>query len=123
MRSRSVAVAALFTVLSVATAIGASIRASHLQSEAEWLQARGNAEAAEYATSFNPVHQDRQFATFAERAALMRGRMWHWQVMRMLAILGIAVGVIATYVLYLFQRLREQLIEGAPDLADTGQRG
>lgn len=118
MRSRSVALAVMFTVASAAAAIGCYVGAASYHSKAEWLLVRGNAEAAEYATSFNGALADKEFATFEERRELMESAR-HWQMAQMLCVLGSVVGLFGSYLLFLFAGLREQLVEGAAELADA----
>ncbi len=118
MRSRSVAVAAAFTVLSASTAIGCYLAAASHRSEAEYLLVRGNAEAAEYASSFNGALADKELATFEERRTLLE-RARQWQMIQMLFVLGSVAGLFGSYVLFLFSGLRDQLVEVAPDLVES----
>jgi hypothetical protein len=118
MQSRSVAAAVAFTVLSAGGAIGSYVRASSLESEADWLLLRAQAEAAQYASSFNGAYAEKQLATFEEREALVMGRAARWRLVQMVLVLMSVVGLFASYVLYLFRRLREQLVDAAPDMAE-----
>lgn len=117
MRSRSVVLAVVFTVLSGGAAIGCYLGSSSYRSQAEWLRVRGNAEAAEYATSFNGALADKELGTFEERRELLE-RAQHWQVGQMVGVLGSVVGLFASYLLFMFAGLRDQLEEGTSDLVD-----
>ncbi|MFN0063538.1 MAG: hypothetical protein ACKVPX_13600 [Myxococcaceae bacterium] len=121
MRSRAVLAAVVFTVLCAGAAVFSYVRAASLRHDAQWLLARANAHAAEYATSFNPTLADQQFATFEARASLLRD-VANWERLQMLGVLGAVVGLFGSYVLYLMRRLQQQIIEGAPELAELPHR-
>ena len=116
MRSRSVVLAGALTALSAVGAAASYLRANELRQQAEVLLARGNAEALEYASSFNGALAERQLATFPERRAQLEAA-YGWERIQMLLVLTSVVGLFGSYVLYLFHRLREQLVDAAPDLA------
>jgi hypothetical protein len=116
MRSRSVAVAVAFTVACASGAIGCYLKAASFRSEAEWLRVRSTAEAEGYARSFNGALADRELATFEERRVLMLEKAGRWHMGQMLSVLASVVGLFSSYVLFLFAGLREQLIEGAPEV-------
>jgi hypothetical protein len=119
MRSRSVAVAAAFTVACASAAIGCYLKAASFRSEAEWLRVRSTAEAEGYARSFNAALADKELATFEERRVLMLEKAGRWHVIQMLAVLASVMGLFSSYILFLFAGLREQLIEGAPEVAEA----
>jgi hypothetical protein len=118
MRSRSVAVAAALTVLCASGAIGCYLVAASHRSEADYLLVRGNAEADQYARSFNDALAQKELATFEERRVLHE-KARQWQMVQMLLALAAVMGLFATYVLFLFAGLQEQLVEAAPELADA----
>lgn len=108
MRSRSVAVAISIAVLSSAGAVGCYVRAAQLRSEGQWLLERGTAEAQEFATTFSGDAQDKQFATFdARREVLSRAVVW--QRGQLLLVLLTVIAAFASYILFLFSRLRADL--------------
>ena len=122
MRSRSVALSVAFTVVSASAAVACYLKASGYRGQAEWLSVRGNAEASEYATSFNSALADKELATFEERRGLL-DRARNWQTAQMLFVLTSVMGLFGSYTLFLLAGLRDQLEEGAAELADPpGQR-
>jgi hypothetical protein len=115
MRSRSVAVAVTLAVVAAGGAVASHVRSRQLKSDAEWLMARGSAQADEYATTLDSRVAEAQLATFDDRrAALERAEIWHRT--EMLLILLAVVSAFSSYVLYLFRRLREQLVEASAHL-------
>lgn len=118
MRSRSVAVAAVLTVLCACGAIGCYLAAASHRSEAAYLLERGNAEAAEYARSFNDALAQKELATFEERRVLHE-KARQWQMAQMIFALASVIGLFSSYVLFLFAGLQDQLVEAAPELAEA----
>jgi hypothetical protein len=117
MRSRSVAVAIGVAVLCAGGAVGCYVRAQQLRGEAAWLMARGNAEAQDYAASLDSATAANQLKTFEQRRAVLE-RAHLWQRGQMLLTLSSVAAVIASYVLFLFRRLREQLVDASAGLSD-----
>jgi hypothetical protein len=118
MRSRSVTVAVSIALLSGAGAVGSYARASQLRTEAHWLLERGNAEAEEYANTFESAMVDKQFATFSERRVVLDGALL-WQRFQMLFLLIGVIAAFSSYVLHLFHRLRTDLEEVTDGLEET----
>lgn len=119
MRIRSVAVATTIAVLLAAGAVGAFLRAKSFRSEAQWLLARSAAEAESYANSFDSESVDKQLGSFdVRREALERAEIW--QRTEMLLIMASVVAGFCSYVLYLLSRLRDQLIESAAAVEQSG---
>jgi hypothetical protein len=114
MRSRSVAVAITLSVLSAAGAGLCYWQASRLRSEAEWQLARGNAQAQEYAATFDGAAAERQLANYDARRELL-ARAHLWQRFQLLLILVAVVSALGSYVLYLLARLRQQLVEASDE--------
>jgi hypothetical protein len=114
-------VALLLSLACGAGATGCYLRAGSLRTEAEWLLARGQAQAQEYARSFDGDYADQQMVTFEQRRASLE-RAQVWLLFEKLLILMAVVGGFASYVLYLIGRLNAQLEdvisdEPAPDMA------
>lgn len=108
--SKSVAIALCVSVLFAAGAAASFTRAHQLRGDAEWLMARGNAEAQEYANSFDTQHADNQFSTFeARREVLEKASRFH--SLQLLCILGSVLSAFGAYVLWLYFRLRQQLVD------------
>ncbi len=110
MRSRSVTVAVSIALLTVVAAVGSFVRASQLRTEAQWLLERGNAEAEEYADTFESAMAEKQLATFSERRGVLDGALL-WQRLQMLFVLIAVIAAFSSYVLHLFHRLRTDLEE------------
>ena len=108
MRSRSVALALFIALVSGSGAVGCYVRASDLKREAGWLLERGNAQAAEYATTFDGSIVEAQLKTFEVRRAIL-DRANLWQRAQMLLILATVIAAFSAYVLFLFHRLRADL--------------
>jgi hypothetical protein len=119
MRSRSVTLAVSLAVLAVASALGSHLRSTHHQSEARWLLERGNAQAEEYAHSFDPAAADRQVQVFEARREVL-SRVLLWQQLRLLFSLVAVVAGLCAYVLHLWRRLREDLDEAEAELEERG---
>lgn len=116
--SRSMLVALTLAVLCAMGAVGCFLRASALRSEARWLKVRGDALAAEYASSFNGDLADSQLATFDEWRDVLE-RVLLWQRLQLFLVFATVVSAFSSYVLYLFHRLREQLVEATEPPAGT----
>lgn len=112
MRSRSVAVAILFTVLFAAGAVGSFIQAQKYRTDARWLLERGEAQGQQYAQSFDGAAQDEQLSTLEKRREVLE-KAHLWQRLQLLSILASVIAAFSSYVFFLFRRLREQLLEGA----------
>jgi hypothetical protein len=108
MPSRSVAVAAVLSVLSLCAAAGCYFRAGQLQGEARWLLQRGAAEGAEYAATFENVHAEAQLVTLAERRVVLES-VHLWQRLQYLLVLLAVLFAVASYALFLFHRLESSL--------------
>jgi hypothetical protein len=118
MRSRSVTVAVTIAVAAAGGAIASHLRSRQLKTDAQWLMERGSAQADEYATTLDSHVAEAQLATFDERrSALERSEIWHRT--EMLLILLAVVAAFSSYVLYLFRRLREQLVEASAHLEEA----
>jgi hypothetical protein len=122
MQARSVVAAALLSVASAGAAGMCFYRAETLRNEADWLLARGKAQAAEYSQSFDTKAADQQLKTFsARRTTLERAHLW--QRGQMLATLLSALAAVATYALFLLKRLDDQLIDAESELHGGGSSG
>ena len=121
MRSRGMTVALCLSVAAVAGAAGCYARARALHADAEWLMARGQAQAQEYASSFDGAFADQQLASFEERRVTLEHAQL-WQLLEKLLVLLSVLGAFSSYVLYLFRRLRDQLVEATSE-ADPGGSG
>ncbi len=120
MRSRSVAVSMVVAAVCALGAVGCYVRASELRSDAAWLMVRGNAEAIEYANSLDSATATTQLATFEERRVVLE-RAHLWQRGQMLLVLATVGAAIASYVFFLFRRLREQLVDASSGLDEPEQ--
>jgi hypothetical protein len=90
--------------------LGCYLRANALRTEADWLMARGQAQAQEYASSFDGTFADQQLLSFDQRRmALERAQLW--LLFEKLLILVCVVGMFSSYVLYLFKRIRDEIEE------------
>ena len=114
MRSRSVAITLCIALLSAAGAVGCYVRTSELKREAGWLLERGNAQAAEYANTFNAAIVEEQLKTFEARRAIL-DRAHLWQRGQLLLILVTVIAAFSAYVLFLFHRLRADLEHLGPE--------
>src|ERR687892_185490 len=116
LRSRSVALSLCVALLSAGGAVGCYVQNSALKREAGWLLERGNAQAAEYASTFDASIVEAQLKTFeARRAVLDRAHLW--QRAQMLLILVTVIGAFSGYVLFLYHRLRADLEHLGPEAA------
>lgn len=115
MRSRSVAISIAVAVLCALSAVGSSLMARSLESDAEWLMARGNAQAQDYASTLDAEHAQTQLATFeARRDVLERAHLW--QRLQYLLTLAAVIAGFVSYTLFLHRRLRDQLLDATADL-------
>jgi hypothetical protein len=108
--SKSVTIAMCVSVLFAAGAAGSYARARQLRADAEWLMARGNAEAQQYADSFEVSHADNQLKSFDERREVLE-KAGRFHALQLLSTLGTVLSAFAAYVLYLYWRLRQQLVD------------
>jgi hypothetical protein len=115
MRYRSVAVAVGLALAAAAGAAACYVRAARLRSDASWLLMRGNAQADQYASTFEGAYADQQLGTYAQRREVLE-RSHVWQRSQLLLTMCAVVLLICAYVLFLLARLRTQLMEGAVDL-------
>ncbi|MDQ3264791.1 MAG: hypothetical protein M3Y59_14165 [Myxococcota bacterium] len=124
MRSRSVAVAILVSMLCAGGAVASFVQAQKLRTEANWLLARSAAQAQTYAETFDGSAAEEQLGTFEERREVL-DRAALWQRAQMLLVLAAVIAAFSSYVLYLFRRLRDQLLDVADPLAglDDHHRG
>ena len=124
MRSRGMALAMGLSVLCAGVAVGSYLRARALRTEAGWMLERGSAEGQEYAATFNGQAVDSQLSTFDQRRDLL-DHAHVWQAVQMLAVLASVVFAFSSYVLFLFRRLRDQVLEVTSDVElppETGKR-
>ncbi len=119
MPSRSVASAIAVSLLCGGAAVACYFRAASLRTDGEWFLARGNAEAEEYASSLDSAVAEKQLASFERRREVLE-RAHRWQRLELLLILSSVVAAFSSYVLYLFFRLRQQLIEGGEPEGELG---
>jgi hypothetical protein len=115
MRLLSVKTTACVAVVSAAGAGWCHWKAEGLRSEAQWLLARGQAQADEYARSFDDALAVQELQTFAERRAVLeRAHLWQrWQA------LGVVLAVVAgacAWLLSVLRRLSGQLDEVGAEL-------
>lgn len=115
MRYGSVALAVGLAVVAAFGAGACYLRASQLRSDAHWLLLRSNAQADEYASTFDGTYADQQLGTYAQRREVLE-RAHLWQRFQLLLTMSAVVLLACAYVLFLLARLREQLMEGAADL-------
>ncbi|XXF75581.1 hypothetical protein P2318_21265 [Myxococcaceae bacterium GXIMD 01537] len=118
MRKGTVAMAVCISLLSAGGAAWCHLREEALLSEAQWLMARGTAQAEEYAQRFDGSVADAQLRTFSQRRAVME-QAHLWQRGQMLGVLGSGLALLAAYGLFLLKRLEDQLVDAAPDLRDA----
>lgn len=118
MRKGGIAVAICVSLLSAGGAVWCHQRAAAFQNEADWLMARGNAQAEEYVQKLDGSFADAQLQAFAQRRAVME-KAYAWQRGTMLGVMGAALALVAAYALFLLKRLDDQLADAAPDLHDV----
>ena len=112
--SRGMVLALALACLCAGGAVQCFLKAAELRSEAEWLMARGNAQANEYAASFDSSIADRQLSTFEQRRQVL-DRAHVWQRGQLVLVLATVISVFACYVFYLLRRLREQLADATSE--------
>jgi len=112
------AVAICVSLLSAGGAAWCHQRAAAFQNEAEWLMARGSAQAEEYAQKFDGAVADAQLKTFAQRRTVME-QAHVWQRGMMLGVMVAALALVAAYALFLLKRLDDQLADAMPDLHEA----
>lgn len=114
MRSRSVTAAIVISVLCAGGAVGSYLQSRALRTDAQWLMARGEAQAQEYASTFDNAAAEKQLGTFEARRVVL-AKAQRWQLLQMILVMAAVIAAFSSYVLFLFRRLREQLID-----ADSG---
>jgi hypothetical protein len=114
MRSRSVAAAIVVSALCAGGAVACFVRSSQLRNESEWLLARGTAQGQAYAQTFDNKLAEDQLTSLEQRRDLLE-RARRWQRFQLMFIMACVVSAFSSYVLYLFFRLRQQLVEVADD--------
>jgi hypothetical protein len=115
---RGMALAIGLSLGSVALAAGCAWRAEHLASQATLLMARGEAEAAEYTSTFDGRHADRELVTFQQRRAVLE-QAHQWQRGSIALAMAAALSIVASYLCYLLARLDQQRLRGPDDGAHT----
>ena len=121
-RSRSVAVAIGVAVLSAAGAVGSHVRVARLRTDAGWLLERGTAQAEEYSATLDSAAAEKQLALLEQRHEVI-DHVQLWQRLEMMLILLAVVATFSSYVLFLFKRLRDQLVDASENLGEAGPRG
>ena len=122
MRSRSVTLGVVLTALAIGAGGYAHVRAHQLKTDAGWLLERGSAQGEEYAESLDNRMAEEQLSTLDQRRDALDG-VALWQRVELLAILCSVVGAASTYVLFLFRRLREQLVDANAPLEEPAAAG
>jgi hypothetical protein len=117
---RSVATAVSLSVACALVAGGCWWRAERLSAQAAWLLLRGNAEAAEYTSTFDGRHVDQELTTFQERRAVLERALW-WQHGATALELASVLFLVGSYGLYLLLRLQQQEL-GARMASPVGVR-
>jgi hypothetical protein len=113
---RSVRAAFCVTTFAVAGAVLCYVRASSLRGEGDWLMARANAQAEEYANTFDGQYADQQLATYNERQdVLLRASTWHR--FEMLFIMLAVLSAVSTYLLHLLSKIQTELKEVTEEAA------
>jgi len=116
--SRSVAVAMVVCLGSAAGAVWCYGKAAKLRTEGNWLLLRGNAQAEEYASSLDSQTAETQLITFEQRRVVLENAHF-WQRVQMMLVLVSVVSAFSTYILWLYFRLRQQLVEAGTGLEDS----
>jgi hypothetical protein len=117
MGKGAVAVAVCVSLLAGGGAAWCHVQSQALHTEAQWLMARGNAQAEEYARRLDGTVADAQLKTFAQRRVVLE-KAHLWQRGQMLGIMGAALALVAAYGLFLLKRLDDQLADAAPGLRE-----
>ncbi|HYV48255.1 MAG TPA: hypothetical protein VFA20_25520 [Myxococcaceae bacterium] len=107
MGYRGVALAIGLSVASAGLAAGCAWRAQRLASQASWLMARGVAEGAEYTSTFDGQHIDRELVTFQQRRELLEAAH-RWQRGSIAGVMAAALALAASYLAWLLVRLEQQ---------------
>ena len=110
MGVRSVLVAAGCSLLTAAGAVAGYLKTSQLRTEAGWLMARADAQAAEYSSTLDSTIAETQLATLELHRGVLQ-RAYGWQRIEMLLILAAVVSAFCAYFLHLYRRLWQQLDE------------
>jgi hypothetical protein len=118
MGYRGVALAIILSVASAGLAAGCAWRAQRLASQASWLLARGAAEAAEYTSTFDGQHIDRELVTFEQRREVLEAAH-RWQRGSIAGAMVAAMAIVATYLAWLLVRLEQQRLLNPDDGAHT----
>jgi len=113
MRTRSLLLAGLWTVLSVTSAVVSTSRMEPLRAQADALLARSRAHADAFASSFDGQFADQQLDAFQQRRQVI-ARVQSWQRLQLLGALGAIGGLFAMWVLWMLGRLQSHLIVGEP---------
>jgi len=113
MRAHSVLLAWLFTLLSFAMVVLATVRMQPLRRESDALLARSRAHADAFASSFDGQFADQQLSTFQERRDVV-ARLQAWQRLQLLGALGTLGGLFAVWLLWMIGRLQAELGSGEP---------
>src|SRR5260370_10188749 len=87
MGARSVLVAAGCSLLTGAGAVACFLKTSQLRTEAGWLMARADAQAAEYSSTLDTAIAETQLATLELHRAVLQ-RAYTWQRLEMVLILA-----------------------------------
>jgi hypothetical protein len=100
--------------LSAAGAVVSFQKSALLRTEARWLMARADAQAAEYAGSLDSALAEQQLALFDQRRLILeRAHFWE-RLQTGLILLGATAGISA-YLAYLLHRLRAPARGQQPD--------
>ncbi|WP_163865618.1 hypothetical protein [Myxococcus eversor] len=118
MGTRGLTAALCFTLLSAGGAVYCYTRADALQVQGQWLMERGTAQAEEYANRLDGKAADAQLKTFAERRGVLE-KAHLWERGMMLGVLAAAMALVGAYVLFLLNRLDDQLLDALGDLRPT----
>ena len=112
MRVSSVTAALCVSVMAAEGAGWCFHQAQTLRSEGKWLLARSNAQATEYARSFDDALATQQLETFAQRRAVLE-QAHVWQRGQVLGILLAVVAGVCAWMLSVLRRMSDQLDEAA----------
>ncbi len=102
MRSLSVALTCLLSLLCAAGAGACFWKDRQLRTESGWLLARAGAQAEEYAASFDGARADEELAIMAQRRDVLE-RAYHWQQGQALFIIASVLLLFLTYLFRVFQ--------------------
>lgn len=110
---RPVALALVLSLGSAGLAAGCTVRAGHLAEQARWMLLKGNAQGAEYTSTFDGKYVDQQLVSYQERRSILeRAQVWQGGSSALSIIAGLLVA--AAYALFLRARLEEQRLETSP---------